>query len=410
MFAWWGCLPRYDVSAIYELMKSPQQIGLRIAVFLVATTFTLLLSNGGLRWIPNWVPLAAMGLAGAYWLLAEPSVRSVIGYFWSKGASGLVDPTTYEPLRRPRLKRPLVTILTVVIICAGIGVLSFSHRVRVEQSKESKIGNCTILSQMTEPHMSPSPDRATNQQLLRGSLAIQISLLNLQTVDYNATLKARHEKTTDKALDRQCAILQEYEKNLRIQAQMVQTAFFHRLPPEERVLSETPQIASTYAHPGDINALSVISTDLSRLDESLERSKGIKEDDDPKDDSVIVPLPRFYPTEPRNDSDYHLIQQYSAHGYMAELMSSDFFASPTAPVSGMIFLELKRDTSRRPERITVIFDKPLQSWAIGHREGQVEVGNRFVEFTTNPWDDAESVELYIRGSVRIERMTVMPLS
>jgi hypothetical protein len=320
--------------------------------------------------------------------------------------------------RALRVESTWAFVLVIAVGAAFVGgffawVIDTGYKNSKEYKEENptapntKIGDCTIVTQHRMPNPDPSPPQASDQQLLRASLAIRISLLNLQTVDYNASLKAMHGKTADQSNERRCAILQEYETNLRIPSQIVQQTFLDRLPPEERVLSKTSEIASAYAHPNDIKALSIISNDLSRLAESLEKTKGIKENDDPKNDWIITPFPRFTSTEPRNESDYPWVQQYSAEGYVARLRSNDIFLAPSAAVSGNILVVLKRDSNwSQPTRVRVIFDNPLQTWMSSHKEGRVEVGDDFVEFTTDQWQETESVELTIKGSVRIKRLLV----
>ncbi len=302
----------------------------------------------------------------------------------------------------------LAVSLLCIVVLACLGFVHYSknrNRTRVDQ------GGCKIEQQEPMPQVWPSPDKASDQQLLRGSLAVQVSLLNLQTVDFNAALKARHEQKEDKQKDRLCAILQEYETNIRIPAQIVQRTFLNRVPPEERVLSETSDVSAAYEHPQSTEALKVVMNDLSRLDKSLQRAKRITEEDDSKNDWIIVPFPRFTPNEPRNETDFYLVQEYSANGYVARLMDAEFSLGPPPPhrsATGSILVALKREAdSNQAQRVRIIFDAPIREWGLGHHEGQYQLGNDFIEFTTDAWQQAESVQLEIRGYIRIKRMVIV---
>jgi hypothetical protein len=130
-----------------------------------------------------------------------------------------------------------------------------------------------------------------------------------------------------------------------------------------------------------------------RLGESLERVKEIKEEDDARNDWIITPFPSFTPTEPHDESDFHLVQERSTDGYTVRLMSMDLFLTPPAPASGNILVVLKHDSSRdKSEKVRVVFDNPLNIWMAGHRVGEVELGSDYVEFTTDEWKETESIE------------------
>jgi hypothetical protein len=305
----------------------------------------------------------------------------------------------------------VVSIFSIVaLICFGFIRYKTWSRVVATPRDAQQNERCKIQAQQSIPQVQPSPDKASDQQLLRGSLAVQISLLDLETVDLNAIREAKHDKKEDKPEDRLCAILQEYETNIRIPAQVVQQTLFNRLPPEEKVLSETPDIQTSYQHPQSMNELKVVTNDLSRLDKSLEGAKGIKEADDSKNDWIITPLPRFTPSEPRNETDFNLVQEYSANGYVARLMDMEFsFGSPAhRSAFGSILVALKREIDwKRAQRVRIIFDAPIDEWAIGHDEGQYQLGNNFIEFTTDAWEETESVQLEISGHIRTKRMVVI---
>jgi hypothetical protein len=312
-------------------------------------------------------------------------------------------------------------IWRTLLMACFVGFAYSALAIWINPAKDSQIENgsntstgakCSVIPQQLTPNIHPSPDEASDQQLLRASLAVQISVLNLKTVDLNAQIKAKHEKTEDKSEERLCAILQEYENSIRIPAQIVRQTFLKRLPPEERVLSKTAAIDDAYQHPQSIQALSMVMDDLSRLSEPLERVNGVKQDDNPNNDWIISPLPRFTPSEPLNESDFFLVQQHSANGYVAKLMDMNIsFGSPVPvrrPASGRVIVVLERKKGwSGEERVRVVFNSPINEWGLGYSAGQYTLGKNFVEFITNGWNDTESAQLDINGAIRIKRLFVV---
>jgi hypothetical protein len=89
-------------------------------------------------------------------------------------------------------------------------------------------------------------------------------------------------------------------------------------------------------------------------------------------------------------------------------MEFSFEPPPYRSASGSILVALKRDVNwDRPQRVRIIFDAPIHEWQLGHDEGQYQLGNDFIEFTTDEWKETESLQLEIHGHIRIKRMVIM---
>src|SRR5258708_27612534 len=144
---------------------------LRIAVFVIATAFAVYLAKGNLGWIPDPVLLVIMGAAGLYWLSADPSVRTIATYYYKTETSKLIHPATHQPLRKPslKIKRAAITVLTVLGVCAlvGISLVRYRNHQAVQIISASQ---CPLRIQTNPLHVAPMPSQASDQQLMSEAL------------------------------------------------------------------------------------------------------------------------------------------------------------------------------------------------------------------------------------------------
>src|ERR1700684_2690799 len=123
------------------------------------------------------------------WLVGLLLLACVMTLFLGIGNSWVLDAPA-----KWKLWRGVLMLCLVTLTYSGLAIWIKPAKESQMENESSKFstGKCALIAQQSTPDIHPSPDEASDQQLLRASLAVRVSVGNLKTVDLNAQIKAKH--------------------------------------------------------------------------------------------------------------------------------------------------------------------------------------------------------------------------
>ncbi len=296
--------------------------------------------------------------------------------------------------------RGVVILALIWGVMGGLGYLAWPP----PMPSSGSASGCVIAPNTQPLDVTPMPTKATDQQLLSEALVMVESLEHLAK-EWNSTAKSG-KQTPEQLQQTTCALLQEYETNLRIPVIAVEGAILDRLPIDDREPSQSRKTMAEYLHPKDTMALLDVGGDLLMISGRLEKISGIEAAWPttrwilPIEHPVDAPVPPWEPdlTDPP-------VQQFSSLSTTVELRlvsgSVGFVLGGRRDQADFDYILTAKSNEpvNHDHRVRVTFENPLSMVNVpllpSHTEN-VTIGSNYIEMTVG-----KSCEIQTSGQLII---------
>jgi hypothetical protein len=344
----------------------------------------------------NWrkgLQLAAFGIVeAAMWALIEDFP------VWAKLSTVIIGLLFIASLNIALKKWMKLVPWLLVFVYLGLIVYALCFKSAVLPGPASEVrGGCEIKKQARPLHATPMPAQASDGLLMSEALAIEGSLDNLLRLEEYIFRQQMCGASDIDTNHQKCALLQEYESNLRVPAQAVRQAMLDRLPIEGRIPSDATKIITAYSQPRDVEDLSIVMDDLLRLITEFEKKDSVKAESSTK--QWIVPVPKGHlPQPPWRECDTTLVQSISDQGYTGQIRSIVSFPHAYS----FLVLIKSENPQKNYRRVRLVFREPIDMMSTSRNDDHAQFGEDYIEFSTNSVPFGVSVEIQTRADIRIK--------